>query len=105
MVLLLPLRALASDAMTLHMATSTAPGRFEAAMPANCPMVAAADLGAASDEAPMSCCNACDLCLPSAEPAAAPAAATASARHVMRAAPAVAALGVAPPPSVKPPIS
>lgn len=105
MVLLLPLRALAGDAMTVQMVTSQAPGQVEAAMPADCPMVAAGDHGAASDEAPSSCCNSCDLCLPLAEVVAVPAQATASAQHVMRPAPAVAALDVAPPPRVKPPIS
>ena len=105
MMLLLPLRALAGDAMTLQMVGSTASGQVEAAMPADCPMVAAADHGATSDEAPSSCCNACDLCLPLAEPAAAPTETVAPAQHVMRPAPAVAALKVAPFPSVKPPIS
>lgn len=105
MLLLLPLRALAGDAMTLEVAGSNAAGQVEAAMPADCPMVAGSNHGVASDEGPTSCCDSCDLCVPLAEPAAATVGVSVSGQHVMRPAPAISALDVPPLPSIKPPIS
>ena len=110
MIALLPLRAWAGDAMALQMAgVAKTVAQVEASIPAPCPMHASAPMashhGDTTWQMPSSSCNACDLCLPMAELATVELAASSTAQHVMRPAPAVASLGIAPPPQAKPPIS
>jgi hypothetical protein len=102
LVVLMPLRAWAGDAMSLQMAGSQI-AQVVSAMPADCPMHADASSEAEGQLAGLAC-NACDLCLPLAEVAAVDIDARAPIGHVMRAAPGAASLGVAPAPGLKPPI-
>ncbi|HEY0818934.1 MAG TPA: hypothetical protein VGD46_09165 [Rhizobacter sp.] len=102
LVVLMPLRAWAGDAISLHTASSQI-AQVASAMPADCPMHAESSSMAGGQVVGLAC-NACDLCLPLAELAAVDIDARAPARHVMRAAPCAASLGVAPAPGLKPPI-
>jgi hypothetical protein len=108
MIVFLPLRAWAGDAMAIEMAGTTFSIHAEAsATPPGCPMHAepSAAMDADAGDAAELACSSCDLCLPIAEVAEPALQVVAFADHVKRALPGASFLSVLPAPSVKPPIS
>ena len=69
LIALLPLRSWAGELMGVQMATGSAAAQLaSAAMPADCPMLSAADKDHAKPAQPGSeCCASCELCTPMAE--------------------------------------
>lgn len=110
MIVLLPLRGWAGDLMSVQMATGHGVSSVAGAMPADCPMHAAAKApGADADRSAlpsgMTDCGTCDLCLPIAELAAPPVVVSGPAAHAQPTACAVGFDSVPPAPRLKPPIS